>query len=148
MITIIDRPIAISLLIRFVLESVLQYACEGDRDERLACRRNGEGRWAVAWYDRAPAGVACLVTLDDGPYQGYSCLYWLEVLPPFQRQGVGQALLAWAIAQTVDNPLVIASTPSAAPFYRRQLEGWTEPIPDIFIVKGGTAQQHDQRITA
>ena len=148
MITISDRPIAMSLLIRFVLESLLEYACEGDIDGRLACHRNGEGRWAVAWHDRAPAGVACLVTLDDGPYQGYGCLYWLEVLPPFQGQGVGQALLAWAIAQTVDNPLVIASTPSAAPFYRRRLDGWTEPTPNTFILKGGTAQEHDQRIAA
>jgi GNAT superfamily N-acetyltransferase len=148
MTTITDQPIGVSLLVRFVLESLLDYADDGDVDGRLACWSKGEGRWAVAWRDRAPAGVACLVTLDDGPYQGERCLYWLEVLPPFQGQGIGQALLAWAIAQTAGNPLVIAATSSAAPFYRRHLAGWTEPIANTFIVKGGIAPACDERIAA
>jgi len=148
MITITDRPIAVSLLVRFVLESTLDYAPDGDVDGRLACYARGAGHWAVAWRNRSPAGIACVVTLDDGPYQGYPCLYWLEVLPSFQGQGIGRALLAWATTQTAGTALLIAATPHAAPFYRRHLTGWTEPTPNTFIRKGGPAHQHDPRIAA
>jgi GNAT superfamily N-acetyltransferase len=148
MITITDRPIPLSLLIRFVFESALEYPADADVDGRLACWQRGEGRWAIAWYDRTAAGVACLVTLDDGLYQGQSCLYWLEVLPPFQRQGIGRALLAWAAAQVGNEPLIVASTPQAAPFYRRCLAVWSEPTPNTFVVEGGGTQPRNTPLTA
>ena len=146
MITIIDRPIAVSLLVHFVVESTLEYATDADVDGRLACYARGAGRWAVAWSDRAAAGIACLVTLDDGPHQGERCLYWLEVLPAFQGQGIGQALLAWASAQVTDTALVIAATAGSAGFYRRYLANWTEPTINTFLVKGGVALTRDERI--
>lgn len=149
MITITEHMCA-PLLVRFVLESTLDYPSVGDVDGRLACYSHGEGRWAVAWRDRSPTGIACITTLDDGPYQDSLCLYWLEVLPSFQRHGVGQTLLMWARAQTADVTLVIASTPQAAPFYRRHLVGWTEPTPNTLLVKGGVrnavdVSPHEQR---
>ena len=136
MITITER-ICAPLLVRFVFESVLDYAPVNDMDGRLACYTRSESHWAVAWYDRAPAGIACIVTLDDGPNRGYQCLYWLEVLGPFQAQGIGQALLGWAVAESEDTPLIIAATRSSAPFYRHHLTGWSEPTPNTFILKGG-----------
>jgi GNAT superfamily N-acetyltransferase len=135
MITITER-ICAPLLVRFVFESVLDYVLVGDIDGRLACYTRGDSRWAVAWCDRAPAGIACITNLDDGRYKGSQCLYWLEVLPPFQAQGIGKALLAWASAQTEGNSLAIAVTPTSAPFYRRHLTDWTEPTPNTFL-KGG-----------
>ena len=147
MITITEH-ICAPLLVRFVLESTLDYPSVGDVDGRLACYSHGEGCWAVAWRDRSPAGIACITTLDDGPYQGSLCLYWLEVLPSFQRQGVGQTLLMWARAQIVDAALVIASTPQAAPFYRRHLVGWTELTPNTLLVKGGALRECGGRIAA
>src|SRR5262245_33003851 len=109
MITITER-ICAPLLVHFVLESALDYGPIEDVDGRLACSSRGEARWAVAWCNSSPAGIACLVTLDNGAYQSYQCLYWLEVLPAFQGQGIGQALLAWAIAQTEGKSLLIVAT--------------------------------------
>ena len=144
----ITEQICPPLLVRFVLESALEYAPVGDVDGRLACYARGEGRWAIAWFDRDVAGIACIVTLDDGPYQGYPCLYWLEVLPPFQRYGIGQALLAWVITQMAGQTLMIAATPPSASFYRRHLTGWSEPTPNTFLVKGGAVRERDERIAA
>jgi GNAT superfamily N-acetyltransferase len=146
-ITITQRMTA-PLLVRFVLESSLAYPDDGDVDGRLACWWRGEGQWAVAWHERELAGVACLVTLDDGPYAGASCLYWLEVLSAFQGRGLGRALLQWALTHADATPLLIASTPEAAPFYRRFLAVWSEPTPNTFVVEGGDAQLHNELLTA
>jgi GNAT superfamily N-acetyltransferase len=120
------------------------------------------GTWTGGWHATRAAraagpspGVTALPPAspassppEDGPYQGYLCLYWLEVLPAFQGQGIGQALLAWATAQTAGTALLIAATPPSAPFYRRYLTNWTEPTPSTFLVKGGAAQERDERIAA
>src|SRR6266508_3590898 len=59
----ITEQITPPLIVRFVLESALVYPSDGDVDGRLACYARGEGRWAIAWCDRTPAGIACLVSL-------------------------------------------------------------------------------------
>jgi GNAT superfamily N-acetyltransferase len=138
----ITPGISAPLVVRFVLDSTLSYPCEGDLDGRLACWWRGDGHWAVAWCDRACAGVACVAPLDDGPHAGMRCLYWLEILPPFQSRGIGRALLRWAVQQSGEVPLLIASTPAAAPFYRHCVRALTELTPTIFVLKGGATTSH------
>jgi GNAT superfamily N-acetyltransferase len=133
------------VLVRLVLESSLTYPNDGDMDGRLACWRRGEGRWAVAWHERALAGVACVVTLDDGMHAGMDCLYWLEVVPALRGQGIGHALLRWAITQAGTTPLVIATTPEAAQFYQHCLPDSAETIPNLFVVRGGAVYRDQER---
>jgi GNAT superfamily N-acetyltransferase len=155
MITIYPTVTA-ALLARFVLESELEYPCSDEEDGRLACWQGGEGLWAVAAVNNQVAGIACVVRLEDEPYAGYRCLYWIEVLRPFRRQGVGAALLRWAEAQADNCPLLIRSVPAAAPFYRRHLAAPASEIaPNTFVVraragagpKGGVRQRAMRRVT-
>jgi GNAT superfamily N-acetyltransferase len=138
----ITPGISASLLVRFVLDSTLSYPSDGDLDSRLACWWRGDGHWAVAWCDSDCAGVACVALLDDGPRAGMHCLYWLEILPPFQSRGIGGALLRWAAQQSGEVPLLIASTPTAAPFYRHCVPELTELTPTTFVLKGGATNSH------
>lgn len=156
MITIQTDQLSCSLLARLVLLSDLVYPSVDEQDGRLACWLTGEGQWAVASVNNQPAGIACVVTLEDGPYTGYRCLYWIEVLLPFRRQGVGTALLRWAEAQVDGCPLVIRSVPTAAPFYHRHLAvPASEIVPNTFVVhatpgggrKGGVRQCQMRRVT-
>jgi GNAT superfamily N-acetyltransferase len=116
----IHTTVTAALLARFVLESELEYPSSYDQDGRLACWLKGEGQWTVA-YLGYPARIACLVTLDDGPYAGHLCLFWIEVRPLFRGRGVGRALLHWAEAQIHTCPMLIKSVPEAAAFYRHYL---------------------------
>lgn len=109
------RPGA-ALIARFVAESLLDYPLVDGIDARLQAWAAGEGCWAVAFTSDGAAGIACLVTLDDGPFTGDCCLFWLEVLPEAQGSGVGRELLAWATQQA--SRLVIAPTPGSASFYK------------------------------
>ena|SRR6266511_25557 len=121
MITIQTDGLAGTLLASFVLESELVYPRLDNQDGRLACWLKGEGQWAVAYLDGYPAGIACLVTLDDGPYAGHLCLFWIEVRPLFRGRGVGRALLHWVEVQIHTCPMLIKSVPEAAAFYRHYL---------------------------
>lgn len=138
------------LLAQFVLQSELEYPNDNQQDGRLSCWLCGEGTWAVALLDTRPAGIACLVTLDDGPWCGRMCLYWLEVLPACRNHGVGQALLRWCEAQSGDSSLLIKSVSAAASFYRRYLtQPFIEPEPHILVVaKGADAVRSARRRAA
>ena len=144
----IHTTLSAALLARFVLESELEYPSSDEEDGRLACWLKGEGQWAVAYLDGYPAGITCLVTLDDGPYAGHLCLFWIEVRPPFRSRGVGRALLHWVEAQIHTRPMLIKSVPEAAAFYRHYLGlPAREPEANTFVVnavpcglsKGGDA---------
>lgn len=113
-----DRPGA-GLIARFLAESLLDYPRVNGIDARLQAWAAGEGSWVVAFTPNGAAGIACLVTLDDGPFAGERCLFWLEVLPEAQGGGVGRALLGWATRQAPR--LVIVPTPNSASFYTRVL---------------------------
>lgn len=103
------------LVLSLVVESRLDYG-DLDTDPRLLAWLNYEGRWAVALADdRRVAGIVCLVSLSDEPGDA---LLWLEVLPQYQHQGRGSALLNWAKEQSQQS-LVIKSVTSAVDFYRR-----------------------------
>jgi GNAT superfamily N-acetyltransferase len=152
----IHTTVTAALLARFVLESELEYPCSDNQDGRLACWLRGEGQWAVASVNNRPAGIACVVTLEDESYTGYRCLYWIEVLRLFRRQGVGTTLLRWAEAQVDGCPLLIRSVPTAAPFYRRHLGAPASEIaPNTFVVrarvgaepKGGVRQRAMRRLS-
>jgi GNAT superfamily N-acetyltransferase len=148
MMTITSR-LTTPLLARFVLASDLEYPNDDGQDGRLSCWLRGEGQWAVAHFDGQPAGIVCVVTLDDTAYCGERCLYWLEVLPSFRGQGVGRALLRWAASQAEDELLVIKAVPSARLFYRRCLGHLIEPTPNTFLhVKGGGVDQHGDHVAA
>ena len=139
---IIHTTVTAALIAHFVLESELEYPPSDEQDGRLACWLSGEGQWAVACVNNQPTGIACVVTLEDEPYAGYRCLYWIEVLPAFRRQGVGAALLRWAQAQVDGCPLLIRSVPTAAPFYRRHLAAPASEIaPNTFVVRPGVGAE-------
>lgn len=104
-----------ALIARFLAESLLEYPLIDGIDARLQAWDADEGQWAVAFAAHGAAGIACLVTLDDGPYAGAACLFWIEVLPEAQRAGVGRALLTWVTRQAPY--LVIVPTPGSLPFY-------------------------------
>ncbi|MEN9936220.1 MAG: hypothetical protein RLZZ387_2799 [Chloroflexota bacterium] len=125
------RPGA-ALIARFVAESLLDYPLVDGIDARLQAWSTGEGCWVVAFTPDGAAGIACLVTLDDGPFAGDHCLFWLEVLPDAQGSGVGRALLAWATQQAPR--LVIAPTPGSASFYTGLLPH-AEPHGSMFVVE-------------
>jgi GNAT superfamily N-acetyltransferase len=127
------RPGA-SLVVCFIAESTLAYRHVDGVDVRLHTWSANEGQWVVAFASGAAVGIACVVTLDDGPYARMDCLLWLEVLPEARRKGVGRALLTWATQQSPR--LIIASTPSATLFYAAHLPG-AQRIGDLFIVETG-----------
>ncbi len=101
------------IVLSMVIHSELDYG-ELDSDARLVAWQKHQGVWGVAVNEQGSAmGIACVVHLSD---TGDDALLWLEVLPTYRRLGVGQALLRWVYRQ-IPHPLVIHSTPSAAPFY-------------------------------
>ncbi|NJN66693.1 MAG: GNAT family N-acetyltransferase [Chloroflexaceae bacterium] len=109
------NPLHTRIVLSLVLQSTLDYG-QLDSDIRLLTWQAHQGQWAVAVREGGVvAGIVCVVPLSDGPSPG---LLWLEVLPRFQRQGVGTALLSWAGART-RRTLVVRSVPSATEFYRR-----------------------------
>lgn len=120
-----------SLIARFLAESTLGYPLVDGIDARLQAWATHEGRWAVAFTHHYAAGIACIVTLDDGPYAGADCLFWIEVLPETRGNGLGRALLSWATQQTPR--LIINPTPGAAPFYAALLPH-AQRHGDLFIV--------------
>lgn len=125
------RPPAV-LLVRFIAESTLDYPRVDGIDGRLHLWQQQLGCWAVAFLDRQAAGVACIAAIDAGRYAGATCLYWLEVLPAAQRQGVGRSLLHWACAQT--ERLLIVATPGAVAFYAHTLPG-ARRDQHVFVVE-------------
>jgi GNAT superfamily N-acetyltransferase len=132
------------------VQSELEYPSDNGQDGRLSCWLRGEGTWAVAHVDSIPAGIVCLVALDDGPGCGQLCLYWLEVLRAFRNQGVGQALLRWSVSQIGDWPLLIQATSAAASFYRHHLTlAFDEVESNTFVVlRGGDTVRSTQRRAA
>jgi len=112
------RPPAV-LIAHFVAESGLEYPSVAGIDGRLHLWQQRLGCWAVAFLDRQAVGIACIAAIDAGRYAGETCLYWIEVLPAAQRQGVGRSLLSWTTTQ-IDRLLIVA-TPGAAEFYAREL---------------------------
>jgi GNAT superfamily N-acetyltransferase len=73
----------------------------------------------IAFLNREAVGIACVAHIDAGRYAGETCLYWIEVLPEARRQGIGRALLRWAMTQA--ERLLIMATPGAAEFYAHML---------------------------
>lgn len=113
MIVPLSNPQHTRIVLALLLQSTLDY---GEQDARLAAWEQGEGRWAVAVSERGMVqGIAVLVPLDDVGRDG---LLWLEVLPRYQRQGIGRALVQWAQAQS-GGPLEVRPVRSAAAFYNR-----------------------------
>jgi GNAT superfamily N-acetyltransferase len=112
------RPPAV-LIARFVAESALEYPCVDDIDGRLYLWQQHRGCWVIAFLNREAVGIACVAHIDAGRYAGETCLYWIEVLPEARRQGVGRALLCWAMTQA--ERLLIMATPGAAEFYAHML---------------------------
>lgn len=101
-----------SLIIQLMLKSVLEY--KADPDPRVTTWTNGEGIWALSANEEGHVtGVVCITYLDDLEKYG---LLWLEVLPKYQGQGYGKALLEWARNQ-VSSELVIKPTEQAYGFY-------------------------------
>lgn len=128
---ILNRRPGPSIIAHFVATSVLDYPSVGDVDARLDTWARGDGRWAIAFHERHPVGIASIVTLDDGFYAGWDCLLWLEVLPEARSQGIGRALLRWTIEHS--ERLIISATPGAAPFYAALLTH-AQRIGDLFVI--------------
>jgi GNAT superfamily N-acetyltransferase len=104
------------VVLALLVQSTLAYGEDADRDMRLAAWERCEGRWAVAVTDQGlPQGIIACVPLDDIGRDG---LLWLEVLPYYQRQGVGRTLVQWA-QERATAPLLVRSVSSAAEFYQR-----------------------------
>lgn len=109
------KPQHTRIVLSMVVQSKLDYG-DMDEDARLLAWHTRQGRWAVAVHKNGDiAGIACVVRLSD---TGEDALLWLEVLPPYQRQGMGEALLDWAHTQA-RHRLSIHSVPSAEGFYQR-----------------------------
>lgn len=103
------------VVVSLVVQSLLDYG-EVDTDPRLLAWINCQGSWAVAVNsNNKVVGVVCMVHLHDTPR---TALLWLEVLPAYQRRGIGTALLKWAHAHATQ-PLVIQSVSGAVGFYQR-----------------------------
>ncbi len=103
------------IVLSFVVQSTLDYG-DLDADARLLTWQNCEGTWAAAVSDSGNAvGIVCVVSLCD---TSDDALFWLEILPQYQNQGVGNILLTWAQAQA-QRPLHIQSVPSAVGFYQQ-----------------------------
>lgn len=103
------------IVLALVVQSLLDYG-DIDMDPRLLVWINCQGCWAVAVADnKEVAGIVCTVHLNDSQRDA---LLWIEVLPHYQGQGFGKALLAWAQAQTAQ-PLLVRSVASAIGFYER-----------------------------
>lgn len=130
---ILNRRPGPAIIAQFVAASALDYPFVGDVDARLATWARGEGCWAIAFHERRPVGVACTVTLDDGRYAGWDCLFWLEVLPEARGLGIGRALLTQVLDHHGER-LIISATAGAAPFYAALLPQ-AQRSGDLFVVE-------------